>query len=66
MIESKPKNADVLCPFYERECPQGEATARLCWRRMNCPEQAKVDFDDYRVECAIADWMFRCGPFPRL
>lgn len=62
MLANERKNPDVLCPFYERECPHGEETARLCWLRMTCPEQGPVDFDEYRVECFIADWMFRCGP----
>jgi hypothetical protein len=49
----------VLCPFYERECLNGEEVARACWRRMNSDDMIIVDYDLNWVQCPIADWMFQ-------
>lgn len=58
MVHEKSKKIpDVLCPFFERECPLGEECARLCWRRMNSPDDALVDYEEFEVECFIVEWM---------
>ncbi len=55
------KIPDTLCPFLERECPQGEETARICWQRMNTEDEASGDKGAHNVDCLIADWMFSRG-----
>ena len=60
--EKQRKIPDVLCPFYERECPLGERTALICWRRMRSEDAVSLDYEEFEVNCEIARWLFLPGP----
>ena len=56
--EHERKIPDVLCPFFERECPRGVGIARICWRRFNSPDHISDDYEEFEANCKIANWMF--------
>jgi hypothetical protein len=59
--ENERKIPEVLCPFYERECPLGERTALICWRRMRSDDAVFPDYEEFEADCEIARWMFSAG-----
>lgn len=64
MKDKQQKIPRILCPFFERECPLGEDTARICWRRMSSQEEMSVDYEEYEVNCLVSEWMFNSGDHP--
>ncbi|MFQ5769154.1 MAG: hypothetical protein ACE5HX_01360 [bacterium] len=65
MLKDKQKRVpNVLSPFLERECPEGEEAARFCWRLMNSEEGETVGCGDFWVDCRIATRMFSLGNYP--
>jgi hypothetical protein len=51
--EETKKIPNVLCPFLERECPQGEEVARYCTRLANS-ENVDENFGGCWVDCIVA------------
>ncbi|MFQ5706526.1 MAG: hypothetical protein ACE5HO_03705 [bacterium] len=67
MLNEKTEKTAVLCPFLERECPQGEDTALFCHQLLSAEDAETLGFDaDKWVDCFLALRMFATGKYPVL
>lgn len=64
LLPNANRNARALCPFLERECPEGEQIATLCSVYFSTGSDPMEEPMEMWTTCALARRMFFGDLFP--